>query len=283
VALAEVVLAAGLQQRPVDGVHARALAFVEEQVGHPHFQGGGDGGERLQMRGALSPLDHGEEGDADARALAQILLGHARGARHAELADPAPDFPDDSRLYHSLPRSPPPAADSSTRSEFPYQNAARILQIPRVKIHSQNVENDPSALRSILRENAGARKRWASWNGKLADSCRPAQWQDVSKVNNALCVQFANSAGVSPGTWETSYPARNPSGSGLEIPAPALPVSAVGAANSRAAENSSSMPPRRRSLELPRSNDSPAWISSPRLSRMPAEAATTDTSWSFQS
>ena len=80
-----------------------------------------------------------------------------------------------------------------------------------------------------------------------------------------------------------SYASRSPSGSGLDAPARAPPVSVVGATAKRAAENSSSIPPRSRSLELPRSMPTDPCTSSPRPSRRPAEALNAETSCSDQS
>src|SRR5581483_6003846 len=87
-----------LEQRTEDRLHVAALALVQEQVRDPDVQPVRDRGERLQVRRTLPALDHGQEGDADARALAQILLGHAHGARHPELTNPAPDILDDASL-----------------------------------------------------------------------------------------------------------------------------------------------------------------------------------------
>src|SRR5207237_1342766 len=76
---------------------------------------------------------------------------------------------------------------------------------------------------------------------------------------------------------------RSRSGSGLDGPARAPPLSAVGATADPAAQNSSSIPPRSRSLELPRSMPIDAWSSPPRPSRRPAEAPYAETSCCDQS
>src|SRR5256885_16297542 len=80
-----------------------------------------------------------------------------------------------------------------------------------------------------------------------------------------------------------SYASRSPSGSGLDAPARAPPLRSVGATAKRAAENNSSMPPRSRSLELPRSMPIDACASSPRPSRRPAEAPNAETACCDQS
>src|SRR5919108_101899 len=64
VAFAQVVLAACFDERPVHGIDA-VHALVVEERGHRHVERAGDFRKRLQMRRALTALDHGEERDAD--------------------------------------------------------------------------------------------------------------------------------------------------------------------------------------------------------------------------
>src|SRR4051812_17812108 len=57
VALAEVVLAAGLDERAEHGLDPRLVVVAEEQVGEPHLEGLGDLGQRLEVWAPLAPLD----------------------------------------------------------------------------------------------------------------------------------------------------------------------------------------------------------------------------------
>src|SRR5262249_60558620 len=78
------------------------VLILGAEIGDRDLQRLGDGRERLQVRRPLAALDHRQERHADTGALAQVLLSHPGGARYPELADPAPDFLDNSRLYKSL-------------------------------------------------------------------------------------------------------------------------------------------------------------------------------------
>src|SRR6266849_457927 len=108
VALSQVVLAAGLDERPEHRVEA-VLALLVEQRRERDLERSGDLGQGFQMRRPLAALDHGEERDADARALAQLLLRELRtNAREPQLADLAADFLDHARLTHRVPQALPP-------------------------------------------------------------------------------------------------------------------------------------------------------------------------------
>src|SRR5262249_60831945 len=101
---AEVVLAAGVDQRTEDRLDAVLLAVRSEEVGDLHLQRLGDPGQRLEVRRPLAALDHREERHADVGALAEVFLRHAGDAAGAELADPSSDLFDATALRHLGPR-----------------------------------------------------------------------------------------------------------------------------------------------------------------------------------
>src|SRR5207237_4508243 len=99
-ALAQLVLSAGVEEGAEYRLHA-GLRVCREEGLERNPETAGDPRQGLQVRRALTSLDHREEGDADARPTAEVLLRHARpGTRDPEQADPPPHVLDDVAWAH---------------------------------------------------------------------------------------------------------------------------------------------------------------------------------------
>src|SRR5438105_380663 len=106
VALRQVVLAARVDERPVERIDPVARPVVEERR-DGHLQRAGDLPERLEVGRSLAALDHAEKRDADVSALAQLFLRElGPDARRPQLADLAPDVLDQAGLTHRDPVYP---------------------------------------------------------------------------------------------------------------------------------------------------------------------------------